>query len=110
MKKIIVPINQEQVDILQRYGIEMDCRYDIVARIIENHKSDVDDEIFNSPAFKRYHHAAAEAKLSYEIAKAEFSESYLKPIVEEQFGKGVEFSWNINNFAIHEAEVIVNNA
>lgn len=110
MKKFEIEIPQEQIDYLQRYGMEVDTRYDIVARIVENHKNDVDDSVLTSPVFEHYHHAAAEAKLAYESAKQEFTNSFLKEAVENKIGKkGVKFNWNIADFSYPFAEIVVEN-
>lgn len=100
MKSFEIEMTQEQVDYLQRLGMEMDVRYDIVARIIENHKNDIDDAVLTSAVFTKYHHAAAEAKLSYETAKIEFGNTYLQPIVDEKVGKeNTPFTWEIPDFS-----------
>lgn len=100
MTKFEVEMTQEQIDYLQRLGMEMDTRYDIVARIIENHKNDVDDTVLNSTVFTKYHHAAAEAKLAYETAKIEFGNTYLQPIIDNKTGKkNVPFTWEIPDFS-----------
>lgn len=103
-----IKITQEQADYLQRLGLEMDVRYDIISRIIENHRDDADNSVLTSAVFNEYHRDAAEAKLAYEVAKSKFSAEHLSGIVAEKTGTAdPRFNWEIPNFAELTARITV---
>lgn len=103
-----IAITEEQADYLQRLGMDIDTRYDIVGRIIEAHRNDPTPEVISSPVFEHYHKLAEEAKLSYETAKLEFGEKFLRPKVEEKLGKNdVNFTWSINDFSSLKAVITI---
>lgn len=103
-----IAITEEQADYLQRLGMDVDTRYDIVNRIIESHRDDPTPEVITSPVFEHYHKLAEEAKLAYETAKLEFGETFLRKRVEEKLGKeDVNFTWSINDFSSLKAVITV---
>lgn len=58
MRKIIVEIEREKAEYIERLNFELGFAKDVIQRIIESHQNDSD--IINSDAFKAYQKKGAE--------------------------------------------------
>ena len=108
MKKIIVEINQEQADYLQRLGSEVDSKVFLIDRMFANHATDDDTALFDSVPFKHFMKEYEKARFAWETAKTEFQHTYLDPKVKEILKTDdVRYSWAINDFSTLQCEVTV---
>lgn len=62
MRKIIVEIEREKAEYIERLNFELGFAKDVIQRIIESHPNDPD--IINSDAFKAYQKKGAELEAS----------------------------------------------
>ena len=101
-----LPISQETCNYLQRLGMGIDARLEVINKIFTNHANDTDDSVLESKPFKKYHSEFEELNAEYTQAKIAF-ENEIKPIVYEKAGEGVNFRWNINDFLSQEVEITI---
>ena len=92
MKKIEINITQETIDYLQRLNFEVFTREEIITKLIEMHKDDIDDSLFVSKPFKKYSEELSRIKAEYELAKLEVEKTYIPKALYEQH----EYKWDIN--------------
>jgi len=92
MKKIEINIEQEMINYLQRLNFEVQSREEVITKLIEIHKDDIDDSLFTSKPFLKYSEELSRVKAEYEIAKLEVEKMYI-PV--ELYGKH-QYNWNIN--------------
>lgn len=106
MKKIYVDFTQEQADYLQRLGMEVDGKVFLIDRMFANHAMDTDTALFDSVPFKKYSKEYEECFHKFELAKAEFQNTYLDPIVKEMTGlEHPKYNWEINDYLSLKCEV-----
>ena len=92
MKKIEINIAQETINYLQRLNYEVFTREEIIAKLIEMHKDDVDDSLFVCKPFKKYSEELSRIKAEYELAKLEVEKTYIPKVLYGQH----EYKWDIN--------------
>lgn len=109
MKKIIIKINQEQADYLQRLGVEVDSKVFLMDRIFDNHSKDADLSIIDSKLFKYYTKEYEEAFLEFELAKRKFQNDFLDAEVQKALNttEKVSYTWNIEDYLALECEVTI---
>ena len=61
MRKIIVEIEREKAEYIERLNFELGFAKDVIQRIIESHPNDPD--VINSEAFKAYQKKGAELEI-----------------------------------------------
>ena len=104
-KQFKLPITEEVCNKLQRLGMDIDARLEVINKIFTNHANDDNAMVLDSVPFKKYHKEFEELQAEYTFAKLAFEES-IKPAVYEKTGKpGVPFRWKIENFSIHEVTI-----
>ena len=79
-----IKVNQETVDYLQRLHYEVECREDIIQRIIEAHALDEDAAVIRSVPFRKYQEELSELKAEYEFAKQEVTNQYIPDEVKKE--------------------------
>lgn len=92
MKKIEVIVEQEMINYLQRLNFEVYTREEIITKLLETHKDDVDDSLFTSKPFLKYSEELSRIKAEYEIAKLEAEKIY---IPNELYGQH-QYNWSID--------------
>lgn len=92
MKTIKIDITQEMVNYLQRLNFEVETREEIITKLIEIHKNDIDDSLFTSKPFLKYSEELSRVKAEYEIAKLEVEKLYVPT---ELYGVH-QYNWTIN--------------
>ena len=83
-KNFIITISEDQANYLQRLGVEVDSKVFLLDRIFANHAQDEDTQLFDSIPYKHYMKEYEKAHFEWEIAKMEFENNFLKPIVREK--------------------------
>ena len=106
MKTFYIDISKETCDYLQRLGVDIEARLEVINKIFTSHKDDPDDSVLESKPFKKYHSEFEELNAEYIQAKLEF-EKEIKPIVYEKAGNNVDFKWSINDFLSKEVVVTI---
>ena len=107
-KIFYLPITEDTCNYLQRLGMEVDSRLEVINRLFTVHANDPDDSVLTSPAFKTYHKQFDDVNAEYAIAKERFGEE-IRPMVEETYGEtGVEFNWFIENFESKQVKITIN--
>lgn len=102
MKKIEINVPQEMVDYLQRLNYEVFTREEVITKLIEMHKNDIDDSLFTSKPFLKYSEELSRIKAEFELAKAEAEKLY---VPKELYGKHlynwtIDFSTNVMNIEV----------
>ncbi len=90
MRKIVVKVDEDKANALERINLEMNLVKDVIQRIIESHPNDI--EIINSPTFKSYQKWGVDLQHEYSVASKEIEELYIPEPV-----KGHEVKWTIPN-------------
>lgn len=88
MRKIIVKIDKEKSEYLERLSYELNFTKDIIQRLIESHPND--QSIIQGATFKEYQKQGAELQTEYNMAAAELENEYLPKGL-----KGHKYNWNI---------------
>ena len=101
-----LPVSEETCNYLQRLGMGVDARLEVINKIFTNHANDADDSVLESKPFKKYHSEFEELNAEYTQAKVEF-ENEIKPIVYEKAGNGANFRWSINDFLAKEVVITI---
>lgn len=105
-KEFIIKITEDQANYLQRLGTEVDSKVFIIDRLFANHATDTDTQLFDSVPFQHYVKEYEKAYLEWELAKAEFKEQVLIPIVREKTGEeNPNFNWIIDDFLSLECKI-----
>ena len=109
MKEFYVDINPEQGNYLQRLGLEVDSKLFLIDRMFSNHANDTDTILFESIPFKYYHQEYEKAYQAYSLAKEEFKNTYLVPLVQQHLNtvEKVNFSWVIEDFLSNQCKIII---
>lgn len=90
MRKIVVNIDAEKANNLERINLELNLVKDVIQRIIESHPNDAD--IINSATFNSYQKRGVDLQNEYSIASREIEDLYIPEQV-----KGHEVNWTIPN-------------
>lgn len=106
-KTITINISEEQANYLQRLGAEVDAKVFLLDRMFSNHATDTDTILFDSIPFQHYMEQYREAVTAYDLAKQEFQNSYLDPIMKKDYGEDVKYNWSIDDFLSLECKVTV---
>ena len=106
-KQFTVPLSEEQINYLQRLGVEVDSKAFLIDYMFNNHMNDGNLQMFKSAPFQHYEKQYEEAFAAFNLAKAELENSCLKPIVYEKYGDGTEFTWTIDDYASLECKITV---
>lgn len=105
MKSFYVDVPEETCNYLQRLGVDVEGRLEIINRLFTNHANDADASVLTSVPFKKYHEEYNQLNAEYSIAKDEVGKT-LRPIVEEKTGVvDVGFNWTIEDFSEHKAKI-----
>lgn len=100
-KEIILDINKETCDYLQRLTFEIEANKSVITRLLSDAKDDVDASVLESIPFKTYHKKMEESMYMYETAKNELTNEF-----KERLGSN-NFTWFIDNFSEAKARVIM---
>lgn len=107
-KTVIIKVNQEQANYLQRLGVEVDGKSFIIDRMFSNHAMDEDTALFESVPFKHFMKEFEQANAEWDLAKNEFQESYVKPVIKAEYGENTKIlSWQIEDYNSLECKVII---
>lgn len=102
MKQIKLIVTQEMVNYLQRLSFEVQTREEIITKLLETHKDDVDDSLFISKPFLKYSEELSRIKAEFELAKIEVENLYIPDVL-----RGVhQYKWNVD-FATNEMTIDV---
>ena len=102
-----LPISEETSNYLQRLGIEVDSRLEIIDRLFTNHVNDTDASVLSSVPFKEYHKQFDDINAEYIIAKENFGKE-IRPLVEEKVGKkDIDFDWMIEDFSTNQVKITI---
>lgn len=105
-KEFIVHFNEEQGNLLQRLGMEVESKIFLIDKMFANHASDTDTALFDSVPFKHYQKTYEEAYEAFELAKSEFQETYLNNEVAKITGKEKNsYNWAIDDYSSGECKV-----
>ena len=105
-QQFIISISEEQSNYLHRLGMDLEAKIFIIDRLISDHKSDTNADVINSEVFKYYQHGYEEAFTQWSMAKKEFQNTVLKPIIQEKTGLDKpNFEWQIVDFEDNECIV-----
>lgn len=105
-KEFVIKISEEQASYLQRLGSEVDSKVFIIDRLFANHATDEDTQLFDSVPYKHYMKEYEQAYMAWELAKAEFENTVVKPAVREKTGlDNVSFSWMIEDYLALECKI-----
>ena len=106
MSVYVITGSDESLNYLQRLGYEVDSYRSIIDYLFTNHKDD--PTFINSEIFCAYQKKYEKVEAEYVLAKKEYGEKELRPIVEERCGiKGVLFTWNIPDFTDKKVEIYI---
>ena len=104
--KFNIEISQEQVNYLQRLGMEVDGMIFLIDRIFSNHANDTDLTLFNSVPFQHYMKKYEDAYAAWELAKQEFQSSFLDKKVKEITNlENCKYNWTIDDYSSLICEV-----
>ena len=90
MRKIIVEIEREKAEYIERLNFELGFAKDVIQRIIESHPND--PEIINSDAFKAYQKKGAELEAEYKLAVQEIEKLYIPETIKKH-----KYNWMLPN-------------
>ena len=90
MRKIIVEIEREKAEYIERLNFELGFAKDVIQRIIESHPNDPD--IINSDAFKAYQKKGAELEAEYKLAVQEIEKLYIPETIKKH-----KYNWMLPN-------------
>ena len=90
MRKIVVNVDAEKANALERINLELNLVKDVIQRIIEAHPNDTD--VIMSPTFKAYQKQAVDLQAEYSIASKEVEDLYIPEKL-----KGHQINWTIPN-------------
>nr|DAO91335.1 MAG TPA: hypothetical protein [Caudoviricetes sp.] len=90
MRKIIVEIEREKAEYIERLNFELGFAKDVIQRIIESHQNDSD--IINSDAFKAYQKKGAELEAEYKLAVQEIEKLYIPGAIKKH-----KYNWMLPN-------------
>lgn len=104
-KSFYLPVSQETCNYLQRLGVGVDARLEVINRLFTSHKDDPDDSVLTSVPFQTYQKQYEELNAEYAMAKDTVSNE-LRPIVEEKVGQtGISFNWTIEDFNSQQVKI-----
>lgn len=104
-KVFYLDVSQETCNYLQRLGIEVDGRLEVINRLFTTHANDADDSVLTSKPFQTYQKQYDEINAEYNLAKEELGKELTK-LVQEKLGKEeVNFNWTIEDFNEHKAKI-----
>lgn len=105
-REFIIPIPEEQANYLQRLGNEIDSKVFIIDRLFSNHATDDDIQLFESVPYKHYMKLYEQDHMAWSLAKTEFEQKYLRPLVEQKTGiENPSFNWRIDDYSSLECKV-----
>lgn len=90
-KQIKLNVSQETVNYLQRLNFEVMTRTEVITKLLEIHKDDIDDSLFVSKPFLKYSEELSRVKAEYELAKVEVEKTYVPEVLH-----GHTFNWNVD--------------
>ena len=90
MRKIIVEIEREKAEYIERLNFELGFAKDVIQRIIESHPNDPD--IINSDAFKAYQKKGVELEAEYKLAVQEIEKLYIPGAIKKH-----KYNWILPN-------------
>lgn len=99
MRKIIVEIDKNESEYLERLNFELSFAKDVVQRIIESHPDD--QGIVESKTFVAYQKKGAELEAEYKIASANIERKYIPAKLKEH-----KYSWTLP-FDSNQLEITV---
>lgn len=106
-KTITINISKEQANYLQRLGAEVDAKVFLLDRMFANHAADTDTILFDSIPFQHYMKQYQESVTAYDLAKQEFQNDFLDPIMKKDYGEDVKYNWSIEDFLSLECKVTI---
>ena len=92
MKQIKLVVTQEMVNYLQRLSFEVQTREEIITKLLETHKDDIDGSLFTSKPFLKYSEELSRIKAEFELAKSEVENIYIPEVLR---GKH-KYNWNVD--------------
>lgn len=104
-KEITINISEEQANYLQRLGAEVDAKVFLIDRMFANHANDTDTVLFDSIPFQHYMEKYREAVTAYDMAKQEFQNGFLDPLIHKEYGEDTKYNWSIDDFLSLECKV-----
>lgn len=90
MRKIIIEIEREKAEYIERLNFELGFAKDVIQRIIESHQNDPD--VINSEAFKVYQKKGAELEAEYKLAVQEIEKLYIPGAIKKH-----KYNWMLPN-------------
>ena len=90
MRKIIIEIEREKAEYIERLNFELGFAKDVIQRIIESHQNDPD--VINSEAFKVYQKKGAELEAEYKLAVQEIEKLYIPETIKKH-----KYNWMLPN-------------
>lgn len=106
-KTFYLPVSEETCNYLQRLGMEVDARKEIINHLFTSHANDVDGSVLTSKPFETYQKQYNEVFAEYNMAKEALGKE-LQPLVDkEEGGKEIPFNWLIEDFSGHKVKIEV---
>lgn len=108
-KTFYLPVSEETCNYLQRLGMEVDARAEIINRLFTSHAQDADDSVLTSKPFETYQKQYNEIFAEYNLAKESLGKE-LQPLVDKEEGRTeTPFNWKIENFSENKVKIEVLN-
>lgn len=95
MKKYVISVNEDDILFLQKYNYEVIGYSNLLEKMAtanSTNSSILESETWQT-LFKQYQ----EANIGYDMAKKNFTEDILKPIIYQREGKEVDFNWELKD-------------
>jgi len=103
-------LTQEQINLLQRAGNEVDTKYFIIDRLFSTHINDKDAELLNSKSFKYYIDLYEQAYITWQLTVRYIETNIILPIVQQITGvQKPSFNWTVEDYVARECKVKVVN-
>lgn len=106
-KTFYLEISEETCNYLQRLGMEVDGRLEVINRLFTNHASDTDASVLTSVPFKTYQKEYEEINAEYALAKNTLSNELQDRVDKKLNKKNVKFNWLIEDFNEHKVKIDV---
>ena len=91
MREVVIKVNIELTEYLERLSYEIASRSDIITMLIEKHKEDADASVLESKAFKVYSEQLSALRAEYELAKREIQESIIPKVFKDH-----KYEWSLD--------------
>lgn len=108
-KTFYLAVSEETCNYLQRLGMEVDARGEIINRLFTSHANDADDSVLTSKPFETYQKQYNEVFAEYNMAKEAFGNELQLLVDKEEGREETRFNWLIEDFNEHKVKIEVLN-